>query len=453
MILTGIVNFATGHVGWAITIAFISLSLLITFLQRFPVLGFYSLTVLLAFVVSAETGGVSYFIAFMLGMATAFAEVIGKFRDEPLKAFRTPQALAYHTLNGCISVFAFYVLKISGIPLTNDIDKLKAILLAGLGSMLIMRSRLFNLKVGDEEMAFGPDQIIKIYFRFMENAIDRVRAKSRMDLVRSLMNNINFNAVYDITRVMLDSSQTILKEKREKLEEELKKIRAKGPSDMQNKSYKLGFLLINEMGEDFVYELFNNPPRQWLISSPRPEKDEGWHKVITGVGGKPNMVSFFSYGASMDQKTFSDRLGWKAEDQEYLSENSRPASLKGYRLVFNKPSAEKGSNEGLPNIVEDENSVVNGVLYNLEETAFYVYADKAESGYEIQTVEVTVDGDKDQSVTALTFVAPETREGLVPSKEKLRLVMRGARSHKLGVEYLQEFMTDMKEAIPSDAKE
>jgi len=163
MFLADIITFAKGHVAVAIVLAIIFSSLLITFLQRFPVLGFYSLTVLTAFIVSAETGGIPYFVAFMLGMATAFAEIIGKFRDEPLKAFRTPQALAYHTLNGLISVFALYILKISSVPLTTDMDKLKAILIAGLGSMLIMRSRLFNVKIGEEEMAFGPDQIIKIW--------------------------------------------------------------------------------------------------------------------------------------------------------------------------------------------------------------------------------------------------------------------------------------------------
>ena len=450
MIFTDTVNFIKDHSGLAIAAAIIFSSLLITFLRRFPVLGFYSLTVIIAFVVSAETGGIPYFIAFMLGMATAFAEIIGKFRDEPLKAFRTPQALAYHTLNGCISVFAFYILKISGVSMATDMDKLKAILLAGLGSMLVMRSRLFNVKVGEEEMAFGPDQIIKIYFRFMENAIDRVRAKSRMDLVRNLMNNINFSAVLDHTRVMLDSSQTISVEKRQKLEGELNKISTETPNDMQNKSYKLGFLLINEMGEDFVHELFHDPPSEWLINAPLPEtEEEGWHKLIPGASSKSKMVSFFSYGTSMDQETFSERLGWKGKEQKYLSENARPASLRDYRLLFNKPSEEEDNSEGWPNIVEDVGSIVNGILYNLPEKTFDVYAKKAESGYEIQTVEVMVDENGDKPVKALTFVAPETREGLAPSLEKVRIMLKGARSHKLADEHLQEFTPDINKPTHS----
>ena len=440
MILADIVNFAKGNVGVAITVGIIFSLALIHFLQRFPVLVFYSLTVVIAFVIAVGTGGISYFIAFMLGMATAFAEVIGKFRDEPLKAFRTPQALAYHTLNGCISVFALYVLKIGGIPFTSEISKLKAVLLAGLGSMLIMRSRLFNVKVGDEEMAFGPDQIIKIYFRFMESAIDRVRAKSRMDFVRSLMDNINFTAVYDITRAMLDSSQTISTEKRQKLEGDLKKIHDDEPTDIQIKSYKLGFLLINEMGEDFVKELFYDPSPEWLISAPLPEvKDEVWRKFIPGAGSEPKTVSFFAYGASMDQETFSDRLGWKGKKQEYLSENAKPATLRGYRLVFNKPSEEGLGTDGCPNIVEDEGGMVRGVLYNLPKKTFEVYTNRAEPGYAIQSAEVTVDGEENKPIKALAFVAIDTREGLVPSTERLRLMMKGARSHKLDDDYLQQF--------------
>jgi hypothetical protein len=333
-------NFAKENVWVAIVVAIIFLFLLIIFLKRNPVLSLYSLTVIIAFVVSDATGGISYFIAFMLGMVTAFAEIIGKFRDEPIKAFITPQALAYHTLNGCISVFALYVLFESDFPfktpIETPIEKIKAILLASLGSMLIMRSRLFNVKVGDEEMAFGPDQIIKIYFSFMENAIDRVRAKSRIDLVRSLMDNIDFNSVYDITRVMLDSSQTISSEKRKKLEDDLKKIRDDSPMNVQDKSYKLGFLLTKEMGEDFVNELFYKVPAEWLIHAPLPEEvEQVWHKRLSLMGKQLKRVNFFSYGDSMDPETFSDRLGWKGEKLGYLSKNVRPASLKGYSLEFN----------------------------------------------------------------------------------------------------------------------
>jgi hypothetical protein len=377
-------------------------------------------------------------------MATAFAEVIGKFRDEPLKAFRTSQALAYHLLNGLISVFALYVLKISGMELTDEIDKLKAVLLAGFGSMLIMRSRLFNVKVGDEEMAFGPDQIIKIYFLFMESAIDRVRAKSRMYLVRNLMNNIDFTAVYDTIKVMLDSRQAISTEKRQKIEDIINKIRDEEPSSVQLKSYRLGYLLITEMGEDFVDELFRNPDEEWQIHAPLPrEEEEGILTIIPGLTSKPRTINYFSYGASMNIETMSKILGWRKGRQSYLSSNVKPATLRGYRLVFNKPFEEDGEVKGWPNIIEDDSSVVQGVVYNLPEKTFNSYVEKVDPGYEIQKVAVAINDKK--NLTALTFISIETRQGLVPSEKQLNLIIKGARANKLPSSYLEDVVASIQE--------
>src|SRR5205085_12136998 len=116
-----------------------------------------------------------YFYAFMLGMTTAFAEIIGKFSDEPIKSLRTPHALFYHLLNGAISAFALFVLKTFGTePPANSQDKLKLVLIAGLGAMFVMRSKLFNLKIGGQDVALGPEQLINVFFNFMEDAIDRV---------------------------------------------------------------------------------------------------------------------------------------------------------------------------------------------------------------------------------------------------------------------------------------
>ncbi len=92
---------------------------------------------------------------------------------------------------------------------------MNAVLLAGVGSMLIMRSRLFNMKVGDETMAFGPEQLVKIYFQFMERAIDRVRARDRIKFVRDTLTNVDFNRVFSYTIVMLDSAQVLSDKQKE----------------------------------------------------------------------------------------------------------------------------------------------------------------------------------------------------------------------------------------------
>jgi hypothetical protein len=125
----------------------------------FRVYAAYLVVVLLAAVLAGELQNWLYFFAFCIGGLTAFTEIITKFSDDPLKAFMTTQSVAYHVFNGVISVLALYVLLVNGAPADSDISRAQLVLAAGLGSMLLMRSKFFNVKVGNDEVAFGPEQL------------------------------------------------------------------------------------------------------------------------------------------------------------------------------------------------------------------------------------------------------------------------------------------------------
>src|ERR1700738_237618 len=123
-------SFAQTH--WFITLilALVSISVVGQAIEK---LGFHlwSLFVVAAAAVIASWIGLPlYFWPFLLGMTTAFTEIINKFDDEPMKALKTWPALFYHVLNGMIAVFALYLLAlIAGKPADmsglSDIDKLK----------------------------------------------------------------------------------------------------------------------------------------------------------------------------------------------------------------------------------------------------------------------------------------------------------------------------------------
>jgi gamma-glutamylcyclotransferase (GGCT)/AIG2-like uncharacterized protein YtfP len=82
--------------------------------------------------------------------------------------------------------------------------------------------------------------------------------------------------------------------------------------------------------------------------------------LFTARGSKEwDSMNYFSYGVSMDREKMRE---WDLE----FSQRTR-ATLLGYRLEFNKVLSEN-SDEGYANIVQFENGIVEGVLYEIRDT-------------------------------------------------------------------------------------
>jgi hypothetical protein len=402
--------------------------------EKLRVVAWYLIVCLVAAGVAFATHNSIYFFVFMLGMLTAAAEIIGKFRDEPIKALSTTQGFFYHIFNGLVAVFALYVVLLYNVSSSTPLDRLKIVVTAGLGSMLVMRSKLFNIKVGNEDVSFGPDQIVKVYFRFMEEAIDRVRASARIEFVKKIMDNLNFGNVCIYTQTMLDSAQTLSKDDAQKLKDSIKAIKDQS-ADLQLQSYSLGFLILNEMGEDFLTRLFAQRPTDWLIRAEIPQgKQEGILEKIPFLVTKDDSVRFFAYGSSMSTRKFREQMGWEESDAAKFIELTSPkkACLKGYRLVFNKPAIGSLDQEGSANLVPDPNGKVEGVLYRVSKTAFE-FLDKRQMGYRRETVKVAEDG---HEVEAQAYIAEQIRDGLNPSGAYLKDLLASAQQWQLSQEYL-----------------
>ena len=430
-------DFIKGHAGIAVTLAFFGLGAMVALKERIGFYFWYLVVMLIGFSAAFVTNNQLYFYCFMLGMITAFAEIIGKFSDEPLKSLSTPHALLYHLFNGVVAALALRFLLIFGASIATPADQLKVVMAAGLGSMVVMRSKLFNLKVGGEDVAFGPDQIVKVFFRFMEAAIDRVRAQSRVEFVKAKLKDIDFDAVYDYCNTMLDAAQALDSTEKDKAKKAIKEIKTGEIRDTQLRSYSLGFLLLNQMGEDFVSKLFDNAPPEWKIRAPIPEKkEERLIDKIPLIGSKAQSILFMAYGSSMSSRRFRERLGWSDVEETKFAEITAPkkATLKGYRLEFNKPRDDSADQEGFANIVDDANSSVEGVVYQLTQPALE-YLDVVETGYKRTEVTVKVN---DQDVKAMVYVAEATRDGLKPGKELIDMMLEGANEHHLSDGYIQQ---------------
>ncbi|HEV2800576.1 MAG TPA: gamma-glutamylcyclotransferase [Pyrinomonadaceae bacterium] len=417
-----------------------------------------------------ETQHMLYFYAFMLGMLTAFAEIIGKFSDEPIKSLSTWHALFYHLLNGAISAFALFMLKTYGTLPTSNQEKLELVILAGLGSMLVMRSKLLNLKIGGQDVALGPEQIINVFFRFMESEIDRIRAQTRIDFVRERLYNVDFDKVRDYSVTMLRAAQAL--DTQEKCKEAIKMLDTEQFGDKQMKSYALGFLLLNKMGENFVDKLFDKDqskrPMEWRLSAPLEVK-EVKEEAAPGLLGKlaafgkgagkeaeanpgTEEVYYMAYGTSMCSRSLRARLNWSLEETEFAKKTDpKVCLLKSHRLVFNKPDNPDETDPahvcGLANIepTADGAAEVEGVLYKLPRAAIE-FLDHTETGYRRKTVDVQAGG---QTFKAEVYQAEITRPNLSPELRELQTTLDGAREHHLSAPYIERLEALKATAVES----
>ncbi|RMD57549.1 MAG: hypothetical protein D6828_03570 [Nitrospirae bacterium] len=199
----------------------------------------------------------AYLLAIFISLLVATSELFTKFKDEPFKILGYKSAWIYLSFNALIAVVCLYILtKTDILGSTTASDLIKASLTAGFGSTILMRSKFFKANIGDKEVAVGPEMIINVFLETLETKIDRERALIRKELVEKIMSNINFDEVKDyVVTTILASLQNPSQEMTRSLMDEIEKI-SESEMDDQEKSFALGYLIIDIMGEDFLKRFF-----------------------------------------------------------------------------------------------------------------------------------------------------------------------------------------------------
>ena len=439
---------------------FVAYAVLLALFEKIGFQVWYLLVIAVAAIVANATSYPLYFWPFLLGMVTAFAEIINKFDDEPMKALKTLPALLYHVLNGLIAVFALYLLAlVAGKSRTFDgvgeMDKLKYAMAAGFGAMLIMRSKLFNIKVGDDNVSFGPEQIINTLFSFMESAIGRIRASERRTFIEQRMKDIDFSKVYEHSVMTLRRALRLNGDDKslmdlQAVKQNFDSLGSPQPNpEIQLRSYELGYVVYDRMGEEFVSQLFSNPPSEWLLRAPGPEsaktgalptliqvEADSALRALPFIGTKPEIEYYLAYGTSMSSNFIRKRLDWmEASDLEKLQKTKpKPGVVKGFRLAFNGTN---GDEEGLANLVAEPGGEVHGVLYELPKKAID-FLEQHEPGYHRFTVQVDVTGEK-KAIQAIALTADNVGPEQPPRAEHLAAMREGGQENGLNLDYLDKW--------------
>ena len=127
---------------------------------------------------------------------------------------------------------------------------------------------------------------------------------------------------------------------------------------------------------------------------------------------------YFAYGVNLNQKQMKDRCP-----------DSKPlftAVLPNYKLVFVGWSRQWRG--GVASIKSYRGERVRGAIYEVTE-ACRQRLDRYESGY--SRLKVTVFGEDDEPIEAITYVKTGQLEDAAPSKEYLAVLQQGLRDWRL----------------------
>lgn len=132
------------------------------------------------------------------GAVTGFGELIGRYRDAPLRAATTLAGMLYIIVNAVAAVAALIVIDAFGwtFGLADDVSRAAVsavqVLVAGLGAAALFRSSLFNVQVGSERVGVGPSVVLEVILRVLDRSVDRVRARARLQIAGEVGTGMSF---------------------------------------------------------------------------------------------------------------------------------------------------------------------------------------------------------------------------------------------------------------------
>ena len=137
---------------------------------------------------------ICYLATGAFGGIVGLCELIARYRDAPFDAIRCPAAVAYLFVNAvaAASAYAMIVAMDWGFGVGPEAKPLVQAGVASFGAMAFFRSSLFNVKVGETDVAVGPAILFQILMFATDRAVDRTRGETRSNLAAEIMTGVSF---------------------------------------------------------------------------------------------------------------------------------------------------------------------------------------------------------------------------------------------------------------------
>lgn len=179
-----------------------------------------------------------YAAVFVLATLVAIAELVARYKDNPVNAIWSPPAMFYVGLNGVVGIAALYVLNVLAPDLfanaactDNDANtfcppvSIGRILSAGFGSLVVMRSAFARMTIGGQDIGVGPSAIIETFQRAADRGVDRMRAFKRMDELPKNLRELPLDFVSTtLMALCIELMQNLSAEEKQALDQRIKLV-------------------------------------------------------------------------------------------------------------------------------------------------------------------------------------------------------------------------------------
>ena len=116
----------------------------------------------------------------------------------------------------------------------------------------MLRASLFTIRVGEQDVAIGPNNLLQVVLGTVDRAVDRLRAQERADVVSRLMRDVSFEkAQVALTTYCIALMQNLPEDDQQQLLDDVGEL-ASSEVDERIKSLVFGLALMNFVGEDVL---------------------------------------------------------------------------------------------------------------------------------------------------------------------------------------------------------
>jgi hypothetical protein len=133
-----------------------------------------------------------------LGFLVGASELISRYKDSPVRALFSMGGMIYMLINAAAAAAALWLAIIFdwrfGVAADQSdiVLRIVRVFTTGLAAMAVFRSSLFVVRVGQQDVGFGPSGLLLIILRAADRQVDRHQGKTRLQFADEKAARINF---------------------------------------------------------------------------------------------------------------------------------------------------------------------------------------------------------------------------------------------------------------------